>query len=92
MREERTESEVVSRKEESEVVSRKSEAKPATSGGAEASRATGVCSGHGPEQTKRRVGDTVSEAKPAPKSPDHQPAHRSIGTLTALPYSVQEPS
>src|SRR5690606_35004776 len=35
-----------------EVLSRKSKAKPATSGEAEACRATGVCSGHGPEQPR----------------------------------------
>jgi hypothetical protein len=36
------------------------------------SRATGVCSGHGPEQARRRAGDEIRKAKPAPKSPDHR--------------------
>src|SRR5690606_37788138 len=43
------------------------------------SRATGACSGHGPQQPKRRATDGFSKAKPAPKSPDPRNRAAAVG-------------
>src|SRR5690606_29361874 len=56
------------------------------------SRATGACSGHGPEPHQRRVTDGISEAKPAPKSPDqkHSPTKSTARPKAQRPANLPE--